>query len=394
MRKYSAIVLVLLCFSSQVANSQNRKIEFYQGSFSDLLIKAKEANKMIYIDCFTTWCGPCKRMAKDIFTNDSVADFYNSNFINVAIDMEKGEGVDIAKKYHVKNYPTMLYLDAAGNQLHRTCGSTPAGNFIANAKNALNPETQLKTYATNFKDGKVNAATAFTYFSMLENACMPYTKKVNTYFESLDTNNFTTRENWNIIYHYVDDYYSKAFDALETHKPAFVKISSADSVEGKINQIYASGLSAALEKKDLDVYESLKAKIRSSNVKDAEKIIIKADIKAAQKMEDWPMYGSLSCEYLNKYPSKDANELNSYAWKFYQKVDDKKMLANAEQWAKKATELENNYANNDTYAAVLYKSGKKAEAKKAAQKAIELAKKNEEDFSETEALLEKINALK
>ncbi len=91
---------------------------------------------------------------------------------------------------------------------------------------------------------------------------------------------------------------------------------------------------------------------------------------------------------------EDARELNSYAWTFYQKVDDKKMLSNAENWAKKATELEDNYANNDTYAAVLYKSGKKAEAKVAAKKAISVAQQNGEDFSETQALLEKINALK
>src|ERR1043166_391494 len=121
MKKTLSLVIASFLISSAFA--QTKTIEFDHGTFEEVLARAKKENKMIYIDCYTSWCGPCKWMAKNIFTNDSVADFYNSNFVNAKIDMEKGEGVDIAAKYDVRAYPTMLYLNADGVQLHRTCGS-------------------------------------------------------------------------------------------------------------------------------------------------------------------------------------------------------------------------------------------------------------------------------
>jgi thioredoxin 1 len=89
----------------------------------------------------------------------------------------------------------------------------------------------------------------------------------------------------------------------------------------------------------------------------------------------------------------DANTLNSIAWSYYENIDDKEMLLKAGTLAKRSIELESMYANNDTYAAILYKLGKKDEAEKAAVKAIELAKAEGSDFTETTELLKKIEQL-
>ncbi len=394
MKKYLSTLLLVMIVSTSSVVAQNRSIQFAEGTFSEILAKAKKENKMIYIDCYTVWCGPCKWMAKNVFTNDTVADFYNKNFVNVEIDMEKGEGIEIAKKYDIRAYPTMLYVNSDGVQLHRTCGSTPAKNFIANGENALSPNKQLATYSANFKDGKVTGSFASTYFSMLENACQSYDTELNTYFASVSATDLRARSNWEIIYKYVEDYYSKTFQTFDADRDFFSKLYSVDSVENKINQVYTSGLYSAIQNKDMVVYESLKTKLRASKTKDADKIILLADIKLFQRSQDWTKYASSASDYIAKYALENANELNSFAWAFYEQVDDKKMLENAVTWAKKATELDNNYAYNDTYAAVLFKSGKKNEAKVAAEKAIALAKKNGDDFKETQTLLDKINALK
>ena len=167
-----------------------------------------------------------------------------------------------------------------------------------------------------------------------------------------------------------------------------------DSVETKINQVYTSGIYSALQNKDSIGYETLKLKLKKSNTKDADKIILEADIKKFQRKKDWANYSKLVSDYIQKYDDKNANDLNSYAWTFYENIDDKTMLTKAAAWAKKATELDDNYPYNDTYAAILYKSGNYSEAKKIAEKAIALAKKNGDDYKETEALLVKINAAK
>src|SRR3954471_13635384 len=97
MKRISIFLTVI--FLASAALAQNRSIEFDHGTFAELLARAKKENKMIYIDCYTSWCGPCKWMAKNVFTNDTVADFYNNNFVNAKIDMEKGEGIELAQKY-------------------------------------------------------------------------------------------------------------------------------------------------------------------------------------------------------------------------------------------------------------------------------------------------------
>ncbi|HEY0031410.1 MAG TPA: thioredoxin family protein [Bacteroidia bacterium] len=393
MKKFTPFLFAALLISS-FSFAQNRSITFEHGTFAELLAKAKKENKIIYIDCYTVWCGPCKWMAKNVFTNDTVADFYNKNFVNAKIDMENGEGIEIAKKYHIRAYPTMLFINADGEQIHRTCGSSPVKTFMLSGEDALSPNKQLATYARNFNNGKVDAAFATTYFAMLQRACQSLGKEVNDYFSTVKKDELNSRSNWNIIYRYINDYRAPAFIAMEENKAGFSKLYTVDSVESKLNDVYSSGLYSAFQNNDMTGYAELQAKLRASKTKDAEMIILEADVTRYKHNHDWANYATLAAEYVNKYSSNNAGDLNSFAWAFYENVSDKSMLDKAAAWAKKATELDDNYPYNDTYAALLYKLGKKAEAKVAAQKAIDIAKKNGDDYKETSTLLEKIEALK
>ncbi len=392
MKKYFHL-FILFAFAANISIAQNRSINFNQSSFKDLLATAKKENKMIFIDCFTTWCGPCKYMSKNIFTNDSVADIYNQNFINAKIDMEKGEGLEIAKKFKVQNYPTMLYLKSDGTELHRVCGSSEAQEFIQNGEVALDPDKRLAASTEKFNGGKVTADKASAYFSLLEDACLSKKDAVTSYFNNVDPQEFSSKENWGIIEQHVTDFYTETFQMFEAEKDKFSTLYTAEAVTAKLIKVYTTGLYSAVDIKDMSGYESMKGKLKATKTKEADKIILEADIYKAEKRNDWNGYATTVVEYMSKYSPEEANELNEYAWTFYEKVDDVTMLTKAEGWAKTACELQNSYANNDTYAAVLYKLGKKKEATIAANKAIALAKENKEDFEETEALLIKIAAL-
>ena len=54
---------------------QAQGINFFEGSFQEVKAEAKKQNKIIFIDCYTSWCGPCKWMAKNVFTDKKVGDF-------------------------------------------------------------------------------------------------------------------------------------------------------------------------------------------------------------------------------------------------------------------------------------------------------------------------------
>ena len=112
-------------------------INFMKGSLKDARAKAKKENKLVFIDCYTTWCGPCKSMAKKTFVNKEVGQYFNKNFICLKMDMEEGEGPDIAMKYGVDAYPTFLFVNYQGDVKHRELGFLDATRFLEVGKTAL-----------------------------------------------------------------------------------------------------------------------------------------------------------------------------------------------------------------------------------------------------------------
>ncbi|OFY40023.1 MAG: hypothetical protein A2X18_00635 [Bacteroidetes bacterium GWF2_40_14] len=116
---------------------QSDSIIFEHQNFDRILAKSKETGKHIFMDAYTTWCGPCKYMAKNVFTVDKVAIYFNKNFINTKVDMEKGEGITLREKYKIVAYPTFLLIDAEGNEIHRIVGSFDPDEFIAKIEEGL-----------------------------------------------------------------------------------------------------------------------------------------------------------------------------------------------------------------------------------------------------------------
>nr|WP_309762545.1 thioredoxin family protein [Chryseobacterium sp. SORGH_AS_1175] len=85
------IISGLFLFIGVLIFSQE-SIQFQDVPFKDLIAKAKKENKIVFIDAYASWCGPCKMMERNVFTKKSVGDYFNTNFVNARFDMEKGEG--------------------------------------------------------------------------------------------------------------------------------------------------------------------------------------------------------------------------------------------------------------------------------------------------------------
>ena len=129
----SALLLVtLFVFASLLQNKTTKKpidtevagegIQFIEGDWTKALAAAKSEKKLIFLDAYASWCGPCKMLKRKTFPNKAAGEFFNKNFINVAIDMEKGDGPALAEKYRVSAYPTLIVTDADGNIITYTQG--------------------------------------------------------------------------------------------------------------------------------------------------------------------------------------------------------------------------------------------------------------------------------
>ncbi|MGN7787668.1 thioredoxin family protein [Niabella sp. 22666] len=99
-----------------------KEIGFVQGKWQDIVALAKKEGKYIFVDAFTTWCSPCIQLQKFTFKDAAAAEYYNTHFINYTIDMEKGEGLALAEKWNINEYPTLLFFSPEGKLVKKQTG--------------------------------------------------------------------------------------------------------------------------------------------------------------------------------------------------------------------------------------------------------------------------------
>jgi len=116
------VFVVMKVWANGTLSDKESEINFYQGSWNEALELAKKENKLVFLNISASWCGPCKMLKARTFTNADVGQFFNNNFINVAVDGEIGEGITLARKYGIKGYPSLLFVDGKGNLVAKTAG--------------------------------------------------------------------------------------------------------------------------------------------------------------------------------------------------------------------------------------------------------------------------------
>ena len=125
-----SLVWILVCATMGFAQG----VKFETGTWSDMLAKAKAENKLIFVDVYTQWCGPCKNVAKNVFPQQKMGDVYNKQFINFQIDAESPAGKEFVKQYPVDGYPTFFYINAEGQVINKAVGGRDVDGFLQEAK--------------------------------------------------------------------------------------------------------------------------------------------------------------------------------------------------------------------------------------------------------------------
>ncbi len=363
-------------------------IKFFNGTFGDALVQAQQEKKMLFLDCFTTWCGPCKWMTAHVFTNDSVAAFFNKNFICLASDMEKGEGIGLAKKFGVKNYPTYIWMDATGKPIQRSVGSTDAANFLTIAGNAMNPKKNLAYLKEQYESGNRNPEFLLSYANALS-AAFDLTSQnvIDEYFKTQSSEEIYNERNWKLILKFTPNISTSIYGRMVQNPRPFYAKYGKDSVTKVFDDLVLRSLVFAGQQKDSVMFQDARRYFLSVKDSAVLKAAVTEELNYYKNIKDIQRYTTFAHANVPKYFLDDAKMLNAICWTYFQKVDDKKNLADAEKWIAQSVKLEDEYYNTDTYANILHKVGKNKEAIDMAKHSIEAAKKSKEDFSSTEELL-------
>lgn len=118
----------------------NGGIVFQKENWKEALAMAKKENKIIFLDIFATWCGPCKKLKKYTFSDKEVGAFFNQNFINVALDGEQNEGGILSSTYDISGYPTLLFIYPNGEVLLKSSGYLSSKELLNIGKQILSSQ--------------------------------------------------------------------------------------------------------------------------------------------------------------------------------------------------------------------------------------------------------------
>lgn len=199
---------MILCLIAAAAPLWAQGIEFFHGTYEQAKEKAERENKNIFVDVNTSWCGPCKQMSAKVFTDKSVGDYFNANFVCLKLDAEKESDHGFFRDYQANGYPSFFWVDARGQLLGLSVGYQDAENFIKTAKEAVGSRTgqRLAVLEERWNGGQRDATFVREYIDLLSNVNPDRVRPtVVEYIEALDEATLQSRETFEIISGFMRD---------------------------------------------------------------------------------------------------------------------------------------------------------------------------------------------
>ncbi|MBK7475184.1 MAG: thioredoxin family protein [Haliscomenobacter sp.] len=236
------MIAALWLFFLGTTLSLGQGIVFFHGAWEEALEKAKAEEKPIFVDAFTTWCGPCKVMAQNVFPDPQVGALFNSNFVCIKIDMEGEEGLRFQKTYPVSAYPTLYFIDFDGSVLKKVIGAQRADGFFSIGKSVLESIDRSKGYEEAYNKGGRDPNLIYNYIRSLNRSGKPSLRIVNDYLRGVS--DFSSDINLKIVFEAAQEADSRVFDLLVQHKTELARLYSAEQITSRI---YDACLKTALK---------------------------------------------------------------------------------------------------------------------------------------------------
>lgn len=368
------IIFTFLIFCLSAGYGQG--IEFKPGNWESILAKAKQEKKLVFVDCTTVWCKPCKWMEANVFTENKVGKFYNENFITIQVDMEKGEGIELRKQYKVNSYPTYLFVDSKGNLIHRDGGAKNADLFIAVGKKALDPANNLVGMNAEYEAGNRSQDFLRSYIPVLGKAKQKekQAKIFESYYKSVSKADLLNEKDYEVIMSVVEPGDEAFLFVLKNHEK-FKKIVGAQKFDSRLYAKFIVPFSQLIFKNKVDEMKKEAKKYKPYYPKVVQKAEDMALIRWYREQKLTEPLSKVCVAYIQTYSPNDPGDI-LYCMDMVLKGKD--MAPDKYAESLKLTEnavqkFSNNYSLRDVYAGLLNKSGRKEEAIKEAKKVVEMA---------------------
>jgi thioredoxin-related protein len=355
-------------------------------SWTAIQAKAKAENKYIFMDCFTTWCGPCKFMASQIFPQKVSGDYLNDKFISVSVQLDTSkadndtvkawyaDAHDIAVKYNVRAYPTYLIFAPDGHAVHRLVGSRLSADvFIKDLSSSFDSTKQYYALLGQYKNGRHDTA----FLHKIAMACLNAYDLENGRTATLDylssQPNLFTQDALYLADTYTRRSTDKYFLLFVDHAAEVDKVLGPKTAETKVRNVFLTeGTGRHLGDNRPPDWDSVHAKIAARLPAEADELTLRIKINFYRGRKDWPNFETAIVAYMKTYSDHITDaELNDLAWSVFQSCPDMTCVSEVLDWGKRLKD-DSDGSLVDTYANILYKLGKKDDAIALETKAISI----------------------
>jgi thioredoxin-related protein len=365
-------------------------------NWKQIIARAKKSKKYIFLDCFTTWCGPCKRMDKEVYQNDTIGDYFNRQFLSVKLQMDTGINddpkiqewysfaKDVMQRYKIGAFPSFLFFSPNGKIVHKAEGFKKGNDFILLAEAALDSEKQYYTMVDNYVKGNLSIKKMPVLADMarklgeVEMSFQIARDYLDKYLNNLNEATFFKKENFVFINAYSKILYSsdRSFDWYFRHgdridsimgvKGYAISLINAIVLREEINPAIESAQKEEMEPDWINLGRVISQKYGESY---SLSNILAAKVNWYHYKKEWPLYTKYLVQKVEKSIDKIQSGiggilyLNNNAWDIFKYSFNKIELENAIHWTDKAIVMdENTFPVMDTQANLLYKLGRKEEA--------------------------------
>jgi thiol-disulfide isomerase/thioredoxin len=398
-------ILTIVIFFSFRVSAQDLGIHFEQGlSWSQIKSKAQKQHKFIFVDCYASWCAPCKYMAQNIFPQKQSGDALNLNFISVEFQLDStSKDSDLIKnrysdakmiliKYKIQAYPTFLFFNPMGELVHRSIGAMTVSDFVKCTKDAMDSSRQFISLMNKYRLGNRDTI-------LLENLAKETRANGNEQLADSVFKDWFLRVKW----YFTDERLKMIAQITKSPSDPGFKIFLKN--EERVNKIVGKDFAESIVSNIIIQNDSDIIKLFSDSTKipNWTKIGLDIDDKFGKKYsryivtwikipyykrkENWNLYGKVLANYVREYGDElSFPDLNNYAWEIFEYCVDSVNLKIGLAAAGHALLLSGTTPPTilDTYANLLYKLGNTTEGIAKEENALKLADSSQKkSFQET-----------
>jgi thiol-disulfide isomerase/thioredoxin len=362
-------------------------------SWQEVLDKARAANKYIFLDCYATWCAPCKEMDETVYPDEGLGTFLNDKVIAVKVQIDStAKDAEIIKqwykdarmireKYEIKSLPTLLFFNPEGSPVHYATGFKDVENLKELTTDALNPGKQFYTLMEKYKKAKATPSQIM-YIARYARSVqeMELAKKIaEKYIGKLSQKQMLEKENLAFIREFTWSTNDRGFKLFTNHPGKVDGVLGPNTAEESRRGVISGQVISQLRKnKGKADYARIEKETVDRFGETGARAVYSALAGYAWEIGDVDNF----VKYKDKTHVKWAKDIsyfymNNDAWWVFERTGDKKNLESALAWQKKVIEGDKEDPSIlDTYANILYRMGRSDEAIQYEEKAVKLENEN------------------